>query len=240
MVQRDGAGNVVAASQIGRGNDNKDTVPIVVDNNTEIYTNKQVEVAPGIKIRPSEYFKNTGDANGANYLTAMNIQRKKFKNGKLPGFSIGKWGVPEWANLTGNLVPLIATDIEYNKAKSEPLGSYTATHSNQNAGIASDMMSQRRYNPYTSYRNVWDLYAKNNYASNNSGLSSSQRNLLRTTNYANTLDNIFKINDHAQQMNNQYLGENAQFLDNQGRFDAQLKQADDIKRYDTYVQSHGA
>ena len=53
MVQRDGAGNVVAASQIGRGNDNKDTVPIVVDNNTEIYTNKQVEIAPGIKIRPS-------------------------------------------------------------------------------------------------------------------------------------------------------------------------------------------
>lgn len=118
MVQRDGAGNIIAASQIGRGNDNKDTVPIVVDNNTEIYTNKQVEVAPGIKIRPSEYFKNTGDANGANYLTAMNIQRKKFKNGKLPGFA---WGLPEWSNLLGNAAGYFTAKADKAKIDAEPV-----------------------------------------------------------------------------------------------------------------------
>ena len=231
VILHDPIGNPIADIPVGRGRDNKDTLKAFIPNNASVITNKN---------GATEYLERTGDINGAEYLTAMNIQNKKYKNGKLPGFSGGKWGVPEWANLTGNLIPLIATDIEYNKAKSEPLGSYTATHSNPNASIASDMMSQRRYNPYQSYRDVWDLYAKNNYASNNSGLSSSQRNLLRTTNYANTLDNIFKINDHAQQMNNQYLGENAQFLDNQGRFNTQLRQTDDIKRYDTYTQSHGA
>ena len=231
VILHDPIGNPIADIPVGRGRDNKDTLKAFIPNNASVITNKN---------GATEYLERTGDINGAEYLTAMNIQNKKYKNGKLPGFSGGKWGVPEWANLTGNLIPFIATDIEYNKAKSQPLGSYTATHSNPNASIASNMMSQRRYNPYQSYRDVWDLYAKNNYASKNNGLSSSQRNLLRTTNYANTLNNIFKINDHAQQMNNQYLGENAEFLDNQGRFNTQLRQTDDIKHYDTYTQSHGA
>lgn len=231
VILHDPIGNPIADIPVGRGRDNKDTLKAFIPNNASVITNKN---------GATEYLERTGDINGAEYLTAMNIQNKKYKNGKLPGFSGGKWGVPEWANFTGNIIPMIGTGVEYLKSKSEPLGSYTATHSNPNASIASDMMSQRRYNPYQAYRDVWDLYAKNNYASNNSGLSSSQRNLLRTTNYANTLDNIFKINNHAQQMNNQYLGENAEFLDNQGRFNTQLRQADDVKHYDTYTQSHGA
>ena len=231
VILHDPFGNPIADIPVGHGRDNKDTLKAFIPNNASVITNKN---------KATEYLEKTGDINGAEYLTAMNIQNKKYKNGKLPGFSGGKWGVPEWANFTGNIIPMIGTGVEYLKSKSEPLGSYTATHSNPNAGIASNMMLQRRYNAYPSYRNVWDLYAKNNYASNNSGLSSSQRNLLRTTNYANTLDNIFKINDHAQQMNNQYLGDNAEFLDNQGRFNTQLRQADDVKHYDTYTQSHGA
>ena len=72
-----------------------------MDDKTEIYTNKKVEIAPGIKVRPSEYFENTGDANGANYMTAMNIQKKKgYKCGKLPKYVNG---LPELVNSFVNL-----------------------------------------------------------------------------------------------------------------------------------------
>ena len=102
-----------------------------MDDKTEIYTNKKVEIAPGIKVRPSEYFENTGDANGANYMTAMNIQKKKgYKCGKLPKFA---WGLPEWVNFAGNAYGYLAADSEKRKIDAEEISKPDTYQANPNA-----------------------------------------------------------------------------------------------------------
>lgn len=238
MVQRDGAGNVVAASQIGRGNDNKDTVPIVVDNNTEIYTNKQVEIAPGIKIRPSEYFKNTGDANGANYLTAMNIQRKKFKNGKLPGFA---WGLPEWSNLLGNAAGYFTAKADKAKIDAEPISRPNTYQSNTNAPQALYILGQQQENPYAIMPDLYNTYAKGMYAlSNNGGLSGGQRALARLSAMNNLTANAAKMQQAAQAANIGHRQTYADAMLRYGAMDAQNRMAALQHDYNAYNQAHGA
>ena len=138
-VQRDPLGNVIAATKLGHGRDNKDTVPIVVDDKTEIYTNKKVEIAPGVKVRPSEYFENTGDANGANYMTAMNIQKKKgYKCGKLPKFA---WGLPEWTNLGANAIGMIGSLVDAHNIENEPLSNPNTRRTNAYENVALNKMA---------------------------------------------------------------------------------------------------
>lgn len=238
MVQRDGAGNVVAASQIGRGNDNKDTVPIVVDNNTEIYTNKQVEIAPGIKIRPSEYFKNTGDANGANYLTAMNIQRKKFKNGKLPGFA---WGLPEWSNLLGNAAGYFTANADKAKIDAEPVSKPNTYQSNANASQALYILGQQQENPYAIMPDLYNTYAKGMYAlSNNAGLSGGQRALAKLSAMNNLTANAAKLQQAAQSANIAHRQQYADAMLRYGAADAQNRMAALQHDYNAYSQAHGA
>ena len=238
MVQRDGAGNIVAASQIGRGNDNKDTVPIVVDNNTEIYTNKQVEIAPGIKIRPSEYFKNTGDANGANYLTAMNIQRKKFKNGKLPRFA---WGLPEWSNLLGNAVGYFTAKADKAKIDAEPISRPNTYQSNTNAPQALYILGQQQENPYAIMPELYNTYAKGMYAlSNNGGLSGGQRALARLSAMNNLTANAAKLQQSAQSANIAHRQQYADAMLRYGAADAQNRMAALQHDYNAYNQAHGA
>lgn len=238
MVQRDGAGNVVAASQIGRGRDSKDTVPIVVDDNTEIYTNKQVEIAPGIKIRPSEYFKNTGDANGANYLTAMNIQRKKFKNGKLPGFA---WGLPEWSNLLGNAAGYFTAKADKAKIDAEPVSRPNTYQSNPNASQALYILGQQQENPYAIMPELYNTYAKGMYAlSNNGGLSGGQRALARLSAMNNLTANAAKMQQAAQSANIAHRQQYADAMLRYGAADAQNRMAALQHDYNAYNQAHGA
>lgn len=238
MVQRDGAGNVVAASQIGRGRDSKDTVPIVVDDNTEIYTNKQVEIAPGIKIRPSEYFKNTGDANGANYLTAMNIQRKKFKNGKLPGFA---WGLPEWSNLLGNAAGYFTAKADKAKIDAEPVSRPNTYQSNPNASQALYILGQQQENPYAIMPELYNTYAKGMYAlSNNGGLSGGQRTLARLSAMNNLTANAAKLQQSAQSANIAHRQQYADAMLRYGAADAQNRMAALQHDYNAYSQAHGA
>ena len=238
MVQRDGSGNVVAASQIGRGSDNKDTVPIVVDNNTEIYTNKQVEIAPGIKIRPSEYFKNTGDANGANYLTAMNIQRKKFKNGKLPGFA---WGLPEWSNLLGNAAGYFTAKADKAKIDADATSNPNTYQSNTNAPQALYILGQQQENPYAIMPDLYNTYAKGMYAlSNNGGLSGGQRALARLSAMNNLTANAAKMQQAAQSANIAHRQQYADAMLRYGAADAQNRMAALQHDYNVYSQAHGA
>jgi len=64
VILRDPIGNPIADIPVGHGRDNKDTVKAFIPNNASVITNKY---------GASEYLEKTGDINGAEYLTAMNI-----------------------------------------------------------------------------------------------------------------------------------------------------------------------
>jgi hypothetical protein len=57
-------GNPIADIPVGHGRDNKDTLKAFIPNNASVITNKN---------KATEYLERTGDINGAEYLTAMNI-----------------------------------------------------------------------------------------------------------------------------------------------------------------------
>lgn len=237
-VQRGPFGNILAATKLGHGRDNKDTVPIVVDNNTEIYTNKKVKIAPGIEVRPSEYFEKTGDADGANYMTAMNIQKKKYKNGKLPGF---KWGLPEWANTVGNVLPMINATIDKHNIENEAISSPNTRKTNPFANVALNTMANIKYNNYQAYNDLWDTaYKYRNAANNNGNLSAAQRAVMNYAGYKDAMDSMAKINQYAQEANNKYSQAFAQMSAQLGEDQANRDQKSDMFDYEAYNQAHGA
>jgi hypothetical protein len=75
----------------------------------------------------------------------MNIQNKKYKNGKLPGF---KWGLPEWANTVGNVLPMINAAVDKHNIENEPISSPNTKKTNPYANIALKTMADMRFNNY--------------------------------------------------------------------------------------------
>lgn len=237
-VQRGPFGNILAATKLGHGRDNKDTVPIVVDNNTEIYTNKKVNIAPGIEVRPSEYFEKTGDADGANYMTAMNIQKKKYKNGKLPGF---KWGLPEWTNFGVNTIGTIGSLVDAHNIENEPLSNPNTKKTNPFADIALKTMADIKYNNYQAYNDIWDTYYKHTHqVDNNNNLSAAQRAVMNYAGYKDAMDSMAKINQYAQEANNKYGQAFAQMAAQLGEDQANRDQKAAMFDYEAYNQAHGA
>jgi len=64
VILHDPIGNPIADIPVGHGRDNKDTLKAFIPNNASVITNKN---------GATEYLERTGDINGAEYLTAMNI-----------------------------------------------------------------------------------------------------------------------------------------------------------------------
>ena len=228
VILRDPIGNPIADIPVGHGRDNKDTVKAFIPNNASVITNKY---------GASEYLEKTGDINGAECLTAMNIQNKKYKNGKLPGFVNGL----EAINAIGNLgLGTLSMLDSYNK-RNESVKSPNTYAGNPYENMALYGMSQLRDNPYPIMGNILDHAAKVNYAADNAGgLGIGQRTVQRQQNALDVYNSIQTALSDSQLKNNKlrmaYLDAAANMGDKAAARQMQANQWD----LDYYSKAHGA
>lgn len=237
-IEVDGFGNVLSDERLGTGVDNKDTVPIHVEPNTIILPNKEVKLPGGQKIIPSRYYEQTGDLQGAEYATRMNIQNKKYKNGKLPGF---KWGLPEWTNFAGNAYGYLTADSEKRKIDAEAISKPDTYQANTNSAKGLYILGQQQENPYAIIPELYNEYAKGMYAiSNTGGLSGGQRALARLSALNNLTAQSAKLQQAAQAANIAHRQTYADAMLRYGAADAQNRMAALQHDYNAYNQAHGA
>ena len=229
VILHDPIGNPIADIPVGRGRDNKDTLKAFIPNNASVITNKN---------GATEYLERTGDINGAEYLTAMNIQNKKYKNGKLPGFA---WGLPEWSNLLGNAAGYFTAKADKAKIDADATSEPNTYQSNANAPQALYILGQQQENPYAIMPDLYNTYAKGMYAlSNNGGLSGGQRALARLSAMNNLTANAAKLQQAAQSANIAHRQQYADAMLKYGAADAQNRMAALQHDYNAYNQAHGA
>lgn len=189
----------------------------------------------------SDYVASTGDLEGGEAMQGMimkSLGKKGYKNGKLPGFA---WGLPEWLNMATNSIGMISSLTDKSKIDNEPISRPNTGKTNANASRALNIMAQQQYNPYTEYRDLYDVYSKNRYATNNNaGMSAAQRAVMNYAGYNNAMNSIAKVNQYAQDMNNKYAQAfaqmSAQLGEDQANRDMHAEQFD----YNAYNQAHGA
>ena len=179
--------------------DNKDTVPIYVNNNTEILSNKFGELPNGVKVRPSEYYRQTGDLQGAEYANTNVYMKNKFKNGKLPKFALG---LPEWLNMATNSIGMISSLTDKSKIDNEPISRPNTRKTNPYADSALNILAQQSFNPYSGYRDIYNIQDKRTYATrNNAGMSAAQRAVAEYAGYNDAMESLAKFNQYAQDKN---------------------------------------
>ena len=168
----------------------------------------------------------------------MNIQRKKFKNGKLPGFA---WGLPEWSNLLGNAAGYFTAKADKAKIDADATSNPNTYQSNTNAPQALYILGQQQENPYAIMPDLYNTYAKGMYAlSNNGGLSGGQRALARLSAMNNLTANAAKMQQAAQSANIAHRQQYADAMLRYGAADAQNRMAALQHDYNVYSQAHGA
>ena len=184
-------GNPTADIRVGVGRDNKDSLYAHVPNLKDAWVIPNGGAA--------EYLEETGDIQGAKYLTVMNLQKKnKYKNGRLPGFDGGKWGVPEWTNLGTNAIGMIGSLVDAHNIENEPLSNPNTRKTNPYANVALKTMADIRYNNYQAYNDLWDTVYKHTHAVNNNGnLSAAQRAVMNYAGYKDAMDSMAKINQYG-------------------------------------------
>lgn len=235
-IEVDNFGNILSDVRLGTGVDNKDTIPIHVEPNTIILPNKKVELPGGLKISPSRYYEQTGDLQGAEYATRMNIQNKKYKNGKLPGFVDGYL-----SNIIGHGLPMLSELAQYRSIKNQDIEHNSTNVKNPFESQALYTLGQQRENPYAIVPELYDEYAKGMYAiSNMGGLGGGQRALARLSAMNNFMNQSAKLQQAAQAANIGHRQTYANALFTAGAKSAENEAA--ARRYDLerYSKAHAA
>lgn len=189
----------------------------------------------------SDYVAETGDLEGGEAMMSSIMKAKGvkgYKCGKLPKFA---WGLPEWTNLGTNAIGMIGSLVDAHNIENELLSNPNTRRTNAYENVALNKMASLQYNPYQSYNDAYNMYAKNRYASNNNqGMSAAQRAVMNYAGYKDAMDSMAKINQYAQEANNKYGQAFAQMAaqlgDEQAKRDQQAAQFD----YEAYNQAHGA
>lgn len=235
-IEVDGFGNILSDERLGTGIDNKDTVPIHVNPNTIILPNKKVELPGGLKISPSRYYEQTGDLQGAEYATRMNIQNKKYKNGKLPGFDNGYL-----SNILGHGLPMLSELAQYRSIKNQDIEHNDTNVKNPYEQQALYTLGQQQENPYAIIPELYNEYAKGMYAiSNAGGLGGGQRALARLTAINNLMNQSAKLQQATQAANIGHKQTWANAMLSAGAKSAENEAA--ARRYDLerYSRAHAA
>ena len=189
----------------------------------------------------SDYVANTGDLEGGEAMqgTIMKALGKRgYKDGKLPGF---KWGLPEWANTVGNVLPMINAAVDKHNIENEPISSPNTKKTNPYANIALKTMADMRFNNYQAYNDLWDTaYKYRNAANNNGNLSAAQRAVMNYAGYKDAMDSMAKLNTYGQEMNNKYAQAYAQMAAQLGEDQANRDQKAAMFDHEAYSAAHGA
>lgn len=226
VILRDSTGSPVADIPVGRGRDNKDTVKAFIPNNASVITNKN---------GASEYLEETGDINGAEYLTAMNIQNKKYK-GKLPGFDNGYL-----SNILGHGLPMLSELAQYRSIKNQDIEHNDTNVKNPYEQQALYTLGQQQENPYAIIPELYNEYTKGMYAiSNAGGLGGGQRALARLTAINNLMNQSAKLQQATQAANIGHKQTWANAMLSAGAKSAENEAA--ARRYDLerYSRAHAA
>lgn len=238
MIQKGPNGEVLSDQRLGTGMDNKDTVPIYVNNNTEILSNKFGELPNGVKVRPSEYYRQTGDLQGAEYANTNVYMKNKFKNGKLPKFALG---LPDILNAATNSIGLITALGDKYKIDKEPVVKHDTYQSNANQAQALYILGQQQENPYAIIPELYNEYAKGMYnLSNTTGLSGGQRALAKLSALNNLNAQSAKLQQASQAANIGHRQTYADAMLRYGAMDAQNRMAALQHDLGLYSQAHGA
>lgn len=124
----------------------------------------------------SDYVASTGDLEGGEAMQGMimkSLGKKGYKNGKLPGFA---WGLPEWLNMATNSIGMISSLTDKSKIDNEPISRPNTRKTNPYADSALNILAQQSFNPYSGYKDIYDIQDKRTYATrNNAGMSAAQR-----------------------------------------------------------------
>ena len=99
--------------------------------------------------------------------------RYTYENGKLPKFA---WGLPEWLNMATNSIGMISSLTDKSKIDNEPISRPNTRKTNQYADSALNTLAQQSFNPYSGYKDIYDIQDKRTYATrNNAGMSAAQK-----------------------------------------------------------------
>lgn len=189
----------------------------------------------------SDYVASTGDLEGGEAMQGMimkSLGKKGYKNGKLPGFA---WGLPEWLNMATNSIGMVSSLVDKSKIDNEPISRPNTRKTNPYADSALNILAQQSFNPYSGYKDVYDIQDKRTYATrNNAGMSAAQRAVVEYAGYNDAMQSLAKFNQYAQDKNSAlasaYANAKLQAGENQATRDMQAEQFD----YNAYNQAHGA
>ena len=215
----------------------------------------------------SDYVASTGDLEGGEAMQGMimkSLGKKGYKNGKLPGFVNGMtlfdaykddarytyengklpkfaWGLPEWLNMATNSIGMISSLTDKSKIDNEPISRPNTRKTNPYADSALNTLAQQSFNPYSGYKDIYDIQDKRTYATrNNAGMSAAQRAVAEYAGYNDAMQSLAKFNQYAQDKNtalaSAYANARLQAGENQATRDMQAEQFD----YNAYNQAHGA
>ena len=166
------------------------------------------------------------------------IEMKKYKNGKLPGY----WrGTDYLMSAIPHLAAMGTSWNQYNRAK------YADTHApstyvNNAAGAqALNELAQLRFDPTQYLTDARRAYNQANFQANRmAGLGAGGQAILRNTNYQNYLDSLGKIRIAQQDADNKYRAAHANALAEYGAREQEALINDNIRRFQWQQQQNAA
>lgn len=138
-------------------------------------------------------------------------QGMKQKQHGLPEYAIG------WENLISTVPGFIASWNDYRNIKNDEIKETNLTPYNKYEAYARNLLANRRANMNPVYQNILQNDAQSRYRINaSSGLSAGQKMLANIANAANTRRVLGNAILQGQEMDNKYIGEEAQYMGSLG------------------------
>lgn len=177
--------------RVGRGKDNKDSIPVHLSDGQGVITNKYglsdlAQINPGLALNMQTTLKQQGRLSG-------------YKNGKLPRFENG------WGNITSGVLGGLASIQQYLDAAGQDIKVPDIYAANPYEQAALNSMANTYINPIPAANKIWDAYRYANWSVDRSGgLSGGQRNRTKAANLATTQRSLADAYIAGQAQNNQY------------------------------------
>lgn len=177
--------------RVGRGKDNKDSIPVHLSDGQGVITNKYglsdlAQINPGLALNMQTTLKQQGKLSG-------------YKNGKLPRFENG------WGNITSGILGGLASIQQYLDAARQDIKVPDIYAVNPYEQAALNSMANTYINPIPAANKIWDAYRYANWSVDRSGgLSGGQRNRTKAANLATTQRSLADAYIAGQAQNNQY------------------------------------
>ena len=170
----------------------------------------------------------------------VNLQQKKYKNGKLPGFKLGT--IADYALATLPHLGSVMTNImQYNRAKHADTYAPSTYVENGYGRKALEELSQLRFDPSQYLNDALRAYNQANYqADRMPGLGAGGQAILRNTNLQSYLNSLASIRTKQNEADNAYKTAYANALSEYGSREQAARIADNVQRFNWQQQQNAA